>query len=256
MSLITKLITLIRGKSHEAGQAVVDANAITIVEQELRDAAKELDTSRSELTKIMANSKLIQKEIDERTGKLAEHSRNMTVLMGKTGHDDLKLEVAGKIAELEGQQKQAQSLKASLDGKIAELKSTINKSEARLRSTRTQLQNIKATDSVQKAQLALSSSHAGANAGMSNALDSLKRIEQRQAERGARIEASAELEASSGEADLAKRLAAAGVTSGDSDALAVLARFQQPAQIAHEPTQVQVLSESPDRVKAGGDNSA
>lgn len=31
MRIIAKLFTLLRGKSHEAGQAVVDANAMTVL---------------------------------------------------------------------------------------------------------------------------------------------------------------------------------------------------------------------------------
>ena len=38
MSMLAKLSALFRGTAHEAGQAVVDANALKILDQEIRDA--------------------------------------------------------------------------------------------------------------------------------------------------------------------------------------------------------------------------
>ena len=41
MSILTKIFTLLRGGANEAGQAVVDANALRILDQEIRDAGNE-----------------------------------------------------------------------------------------------------------------------------------------------------------------------------------------------------------------------
>ena len=54
MSIFTKLITAIRGGATEAGQAVVDTQAIRILEQELRDSKKALGDAKMGLTSIMA----------------------------------------------------------------------------------------------------------------------------------------------------------------------------------------------------------
>ena len=83
--------------------------------------------------------------------------------------------------------------------------------EGQVKALRTQVDTVKATASVQKAQMAIASRTAGANSGMSNALESLERIKQRQAETTARLEASEELDATSCDGDLNRKLAAAGL---------------------------------------------
>ena len=54
MAIIEKLLTLIRGSATEAGQAIVDKNSLTILDQEIRDAGIELDRSREALTRLTA----------------------------------------------------------------------------------------------------------------------------------------------------------------------------------------------------------
>ena len=46
MSIFSKLITLLRGTAHETGQKAVDANALRILDQEMRDAGAQLTRSR------------------------------------------------------------------------------------------------------------------------------------------------------------------------------------------------------------------
>ena len=42
MSIFKKIITAVRGGAREAGEAVVDANATRIFEQEIRDSEKHI----------------------------------------------------------------------------------------------------------------------------------------------------------------------------------------------------------------------
>lgn len=247
MSIIKKLFTLFRGTAHEAGQTVVDANAIKILDQEMRDAGTQLAKSRDELTKLMAQSKLAQGKLDARAGKMAELGRYIEGALGK-GDQALALEVAGKLAPLETEQKGEATAKESLDRSIVTLKDTIKKTEVRLNGMRTQIDQVKATEAVQRAQAAIAQRHAGTNNQMTSALDSLARIQSRQAEQAARIEAAEELESESGDGDLNKRLAAAGLLTEGGDAQAVLARFTQPKQLGHDQVTVQVLP-APDRVQ-------
>lgn len=233
MSIFSKLLTLFRGTAHETGQKVVDANALRILDQEMRDAGTQLNRSREELTKLMAQSKLAQQKIDARAGKIAEYTRYIEGALSK-GDEALAHDVAIKLAALENEDQGDQTAKAALDKSVATLKVTINKTEAQLRGMRQQIDTVKATDAVQRAQSAIAARHAGANSKMGSALESLERIKNRQAETSARIEAAEELESSSGDGDLNKRLAAAGLLTGESDASAVLARFRKPAQLGHE----------------------
>ena len=243
MGILTKLFTLFRGVSHETGQAVVDKNAITILDQEIRDTSTQLNASRQELAKLMAQSKLSEQKIEARSLKIAEYTRYIEGALAK-GDENLARDVAGKLAPLETEQQADQTAKTHLDRSIATLKATIHKAEAQVKGLRVQVDTVKATASVQKAQMAIASRTAGATSGMGNALESLERIKQRQLETSARLEASEELDAETGDGELNRKLAAAGLLEDSSSADAVLARFRKPAQLPHEvPTIVGTVVE-------------
>lgn len=248
MGILTKLFTLFRGASHEAGQVVVDKNAITILDQEIRDTSTQLNASRQELAKLMGQSKLSEQKMAARALKIAEYTRYIEGALGK-GDEALARDVAGKLAPLETEQTAEQAAKAHLDTSIGTLKATIHKAEAQVKALRTQVDTVKATASVQKAQMAIASRTAGATSGMSNALESLERIKTRQAETAARLEASAELDAEDGDSELNRKLASAGLIEDSSSADAVLARFRKPAQLGVDvPTLTATVIETPDAV--------
>lgn len=226
MSLLTKLFTLLRGVSQETGQKIVDANAITILEQEIRDTGTELERARDDLAKLMAQAKLAQQKMDDRTGKMAEYAHYIQGSLEK-GDDALAREVATKLAPLEAEQKADEGNQLKLQQSIATLKATIGKTEIQLKGLRSQVDTVKATASVQRAQMAIASRTAGSNSRMGSALESLERIKQRQAEAAARIEASEELDQTTGDAELERKLAAAGLAHGGTGADAILARFKQ-----------------------------
>ncbi len=246
MSILSKIFTLFRGAAHEAGESVVDANALRILDQEVRDASTQLVRSREELTKLMAQGKLAQQKIQARNQKRSEYERYIGGALAK-GDEGLAREIAEKLAVLEGEDKADTESLAHLDASIATLKGTIHKAEGQLKAMKQQIDTVKATEAVQRAQSTIAARHAGANSKMGSALESLERIKARQLEQGARYEAAAELEHSSGDDDLNKRLASAGLLTGSSDADSVLARFkQQPLQVGHDQVQqVRVLA-SPD----------
>jgi phage shock protein A len=54
MSVIKKLVTLLRGSARELGQSVVDSNATRIYEQEIIDAKNSITEAKTELTGVMA----------------------------------------------------------------------------------------------------------------------------------------------------------------------------------------------------------
>ena len=54
MTVIKKLVTLLRGSARELGESVVDANATRIYEQEIVDARHSIDQARGDLTGVMA----------------------------------------------------------------------------------------------------------------------------------------------------------------------------------------------------------
>ena len=63
MSMLAKLSALFRGTAHEAGQSVVDANALKILDQEIRDADNDQGKARDDLAGLVARRRMAENEI-------------------------------------------------------------------------------------------------------------------------------------------------------------------------------------------------
>ena len=60
MTVWSKLLSALRGGANEVGEAIVDSQALRILDQEIRDADVELRKSREALASIMARHRLAQ----------------------------------------------------------------------------------------------------------------------------------------------------------------------------------------------------
>lgn len=229
MAILSKLFTLFRGTATEAGQAVVDANALRILDQETRDAQDALNRSRDDLAKLMAQRKLKADAAEANQRKLGEYEGYMQVALQKND-EALQLEVAQRIADLEAKLGEDGKVIVEYDASIEKLRAAVVHGERGLERLRAQIDTVRATESVQRAQATIAARHSGTNAKMRTALDSLERIKQRQAETGARIEAADQLQADSGDDGLKRRLF--GENAG---AEAVLARYRKPQAVLPAP---------------------
>jgi len=75
MNVWSKLLTAMRGTAYEAGEAVVDSQALRILDQEIRDADAELHKSREALANIMAKQKLAGEKVAKVAAKIAEYEQ-------------------------------------------------------------------------------------------------------------------------------------------------------------------------------------
>jgi phage shock protein A len=210
---LAKLWTAIRGGANEAIETVADSQAIRILEQEQRDAKAELQACDHNLTKIMAKRKLVQNKVKSLKSDVEKYT-NHALAANDKGDESLAIECATRVEELEGQLRVEQEM---LDGFLASEKSleaNIAKAKTNVRRLDQQIDQVKATDSVQKAQVAVSTRHMGANSKVKTALDSLERIKAKQAERSAEIEAAEERANKESGNDLDEKLKNAGIEPG------------------------------------------
>jgi phage shock protein A len=237
--IVTKLWTALRGAANEAGEFAVDANATRILDQEIRDADTELRQARGGLASLMAKQTVERNHRGEKDSKLNEYAGYLRQLLAKqktaeqggqaseaASQGALAQEVAGKYAELEAAIKAADSVIAEYDKSIEALKQKITAGESGLRTLRQRADTVKAKQHVINASAAVSAAHSGTDTHMRSALDSLERIEKRQEESLARMDAANSLaEESTGQA-LEERLKTAGIIPGAQAASDVLARFK------------------------------
>ncbi|WP_068875838.1 MULTISPECIES: PspA/IM30 family protein [unclassified Phenylobacterium] len=235
MSIFTKLITLFRGTAHEAGAAVVDANALRILDQEIRDADNALGRARDDLATLVAKRRMLEKELQGLQDMAARYESSARAALEK-GDEALALEVAQRISELETDVGTKTPQLADMRAAEERMHQTIAQTQQRVENLRREIDVVKVNDSVQRAQAAVASQGAGAASRLGSAADSLKRIKERQAIADEKFKAAGELEDRRTGADLDAKLKAAGILPGHSSANDVLARLKAPKQ---EPLQIE-----------------
>lgn len=226
MGILGKIFTAIKGHASEAGEAIVDANALTILDQEIRDADAEMRKSRDNLASVMAKRQLTADKLSAKRAKLKEYEGYVQGALAKND-EALATEVAGKIAEIEAETTTDDELVKEFDGSIESLRKSIAEAEDRIKRMKVKIDVVKAREHVIRASQAASSANVGANSKVGSALESLDRLQNRQAEQQAKIKAAEQLAKEGTDVGLEERLKAAGIKSGGASAQDVLARFRK-----------------------------
>lgn len=227
-SIWNKLFTALRGGASEAGEAIVDHQALRILDQEIRDADAALATAKRELVSIMAKHKLATDRVAQYDARISDLESKALAAM-KAERNDLAHEVAEAIA-VQVNEREAESKQATEFGVYVEkMRKDITKAEARIKSLRQQVDVAKARESVQKAQVSASIASGGANGKLETAVGTLSRLQAKQEQRAAEFDAQEQLaEASTGN-DLERKLKDAGIVPNEGSADAILERLRQKA---------------------------
>jgi len=228
MSIFSKIVTAIRGGASEAGQAVVDANAIRIFEQEIRDSKNAIEKGKRDLTGIMADKMKEDRKVTELSADITQYEQKALQLMEK-GDDTLALEVAEKISEIENELAIHKNASSVFETKIASLKELMKKAERTIRDHERELNMVKTTESVQKAQSSISKNYGSGIGKLGDAKESLNRIKAKQQEREDRMKAAEQLDSENGAGTLNEKLAAAGVGEKSNGGNDVMARLKAKA---------------------------
>ena len=231
MNVWIKLLTALRGGANELGEAVVDSQALRILDQEIRDADVELRQSREALAEILAKQKLANERVGKAEAKVAEYESYALKALD-AGDEVLATEVAEKIARLEAELSADREQAAAFGESMARLRQSVSQAEGHIRRLKQQVDTVKATESVQRAQMAVAQRHGGSEAKLHTAVESLERIKQKQAEHAARFEADAELAAEQPDSSLETKLKAAGIVPDTGSAASVLERLRNKSGAA------------------------
>ncbi|MFT6776208.1 MAG: phage shock protein A [Paraglaciecola sp.] len=223
MSVWRKLVTAVKGGATEAAQSVADSQAIRILEQEIREAKDELRKSDHARTQILAKCKLAQQKVDSLQASIEQYEAHARKAIDTDRQ--LALDCAQKVGDLRAEQDGEQKYLDQFKQSETQLATNIKQAKSNLKRLEQQVDMVKATESVQKAQVAVSSRHLGANSKMKTATESLSRIQDKQNLRNAELQAAEELATEESSDDLSKRLAQAGIAGGSASADDELSRI-------------------------------
>ena len=225
MNIWAKMMTALRGGINEAGEAIVDSQALRILDQEVREAAAELKQSENSLAEIIAQQKLSQQKSTAFISEIDEHEGYALKALDK-GDEALALEVADKIAQLEADYRLEQESEAGFAANADKLRMVIAQTERTLKRLKQQIDTVKATENVQRAQAAVAERYSGSHSRLRTAMDSLERIKEKQALRDAQMAAADELAQQQPDVSLKAKLEQAGIATSGSDANQVLQRLK------------------------------
>lgn len=225
MSVIKKMVTLLRGSVREIGESVVDANATRIYEQEISDARHNIEQARGDLTLVMAKEMQSAREIERLKGEAARFESLAVEALDKA-QEGLAEEVAGKVAAIEQELEAQTQAHAAYAVQVVKLKELIKTAEARVREHERQLAMAKTTESVYRATQSISDSIGSSGSKLVSARQSLERIKQRHEDLADRMTAAEQLESEIGHSALEKKLAAAGIGDGSDRARKAMERIR------------------------------
>ena len=228
MSVWGRLFTAVRGGANEVAEKAADANAMRILDQQVRDADTALMQAQTDLAGLMGKAKLARDKVADLEQKYA---RDMAVIERavEQGQDALAQELADRIAILEGELDRERRTLGELTSKEVQLRESVTQIRQKIQAMRREIDTVKVTESVQKAQAAIVSHGAGAVSTLSNAAASLQRLKEKQAGRAAEFEAANKLEQIQSGSDLDRRLADAGLLEGPGSGASILARVKARA---------------------------
>ena len=221
------LSILMRGVIADNAQAIHDANAVTILRQQIRDAAGALATARRELAVALAYHAAEARALDAiaaRVDTLSDGARRAL----KDGRDDLGTEAATLIAALEDERAGRQEAAGRFAAETERLKRLVAQGAERLRDLDRGLQTARTTEALRRAGLEgrrVATLSAGAFA---EAEGTLARLRERQASETDVADALADLEAAA-TAGIEADLDAAGYGRRRTDPRAVLDRLRAQA---------------------------
>ncbi len=203
------LTTLMRGAAAEAEEAVFEANAIRVLEQQLRDAAFALERSKRELAMAMAHRSSEARAVEALQARIGElEASGAAAIAG--GREDLATEAATVIAATEDELAERRSAVARFDVDIARLRTLSDDGRRRLGDLRRGLEMARAQEALRRAGANGRRALATGTGALREAEATLLKIRESHAKADDVAAAAADLEESASGKALERRLAEAG----------------------------------------------
>lgn len=226
MKLIQKLFTALRGGAHEVGEAIVDKNALVILDQEIRDATAEHAKATDALKTILAKQAIQERNIEALDNDIASLTQK-ALKADEMGKQDLALEIATAVGQKTQERDAQQTLLNQFKDFAEKQRSTVVKMDRTIKSARSQAEITKARASIQSAQKSVSAATSSSTSGLNNAMESLNRLREKQDLTDEELKAGEALEAETSGASLEARMKEAGIEEDKYGGASILAGLKK-----------------------------
>jgi phage shock protein A len=208
-AMFKQIVTIFRGRAADAGEAVIDANAMTILNQQIRDCVAAIESTKRTLALAIAQERQEEARLDRIAGRIKGlEARAAEALDG--GSEDLAMEAAETIASMENEHADASEALARHKRETERLRAVVRQAQGRL----TELERGRRTANKNAAVLKLRDVQCGSDTGFHSTLReaeaTLSRLNARQGDLDAAARALDELEADNSPDTVEDKLAKAG----------------------------------------------
>ncbi|SKA27744.1 PspA/IM30 family protein [Consotaella salsifontis] len=230
--MLKEFVALVRGRSYDQAETVIDRNATIILRQQIRDCAGAVEGAQRALAAATVHH---QQEIRQNTRILASiadlEARGAAAL--RKGEEDLAREAAEAIAGLESEKAAGEAAQQRYEREIGRLRGRLRQSETRLRELR---RGQRLAEAAERAQRLHDAGAGSTRSTLRDAERTLDRLRQRQNEAEATAAALDDLAREQDPETISEKLAAAGCGSplGPS-AEAVLDRLRRKIDAEDQP---------------------
>lgn len=207
--MLKMLLTLARGGAASAAEKAADANALVILDQQLRDATASLERAKRSLALAIAQDRQEGQRLDAVNAQIADLEQRVVAAL-EGDESDLARRGAEAIASLEADRDAALTARRLFAGEIERLRAHVSQAEGRIAAVDRGRRIARAAESVRDLRRGRIGPARPYEATLSEAETTLNRLRQRQMEAVAAEEALDEIDASVAPARAAEHLAAAG----------------------------------------------
>lgn len=183
MNMLSKVIKALKSSFHETTEVMIDAQALRILDQEVRDASESLKLSKNELSEIKAKQKLAEKMRGLLDKKIKEKEKLITTELEKSKNSKKAKEYASDLVFLSSEREKENTKAKGLKKNVQELQSNISKNEKNIKRLKQQVDRVKAKESLLQAQSVVAERYKGSEEKIRSAFNSLEKIKLRQSEK-------------------------------------------------------------------------
>lgn len=236
MNIWSKVITALHNSDSLADNLPLDSQAMKILDEEVRNSTQSLLQLQKSLKQMQQQQWACQEQQQKLTQAIGLFEGYAVKAIEQTD-DDLALEIAKKIAELEAELQHCQQQADYCQSQCEQLEQVMELMQQNLLRLRHQVDRVRASENVHRAQQSVVSRQASDSGKIPTAMDALQRLKQRQlddtdrkdspkkAVRKARNVPDNLLE----DKALQQRLIEAGIIDADPDVSEIMQRLRQQA---------------------------
>ena len=200
------ILTLVRGRAHDAEQAFADCHAMPLLAQQIRDAAASIQSARRAVAIAIGQNGREKDQYSTIVARIAD-LEDRTVAALQKGNDGLAREAADAIVYLEAERDASQKAQEQFTSAIGKLQEILRSAEARLRDLQRGERLARATLEANKLDVTAGSFGL---ATLDEAEETLGRLRARQSQQETTAAVLKEMDGASHPARIVEKLANAG----------------------------------------------